>query len=186
MTSSGESAVHGGVKLNVIETLRLTLREVSSEEITEILSGNRTEGRPWAPDYPFGGTIGGATLVARMVDGNTYRPGFGMYQVVHRESGLAIGDIGFHSAPDATGSVEIGYGLVEKFRGQGIATEITKSLLKWTLEQPEVSEVRAETDEDHLASRRVLEKTGFTFLGSDGETRFYAKRREPAVPDAGS
>ena len=75
-------------------------------------------------------------------------------------------------------------GLVEKFRGQGIATEITKSLLEWTLEQPEVSEVRAETDEDHLASRRVLEKTGFTFVGSDGETRSYAKRREPAVPDA--
>jgi hypothetical protein len=32
-----------------------------------------------------------------MVDNDAYRPGFGLYQVIDRESGQVIGDIGFHS-----------------------------------------------------------------------------------------
>ena len=64
-------------------------------------------GRRLAPGYPFDGTIGGAKLVGRMVDAATYRPGFGLSQVV---LGTVVGDIGFHAAPDEGGSVEIGYG----------------------------------------------------------------------------
>lgn len=165
--------------LTVLETRRTTLREVPFDEVRAIIAGEPAADRwAWAPGYPFDGTVGGAKLVVRMVAADAYRPGFGLYQVVDRESGLAVGDIGFHSAPDAAGEAEIGYGLIEAYQGRGLATEVVEVLLAWTFRQPGVTAVRAETDEDHLPSRRVLEKTGFAFLGSDGETRRYAKRRE--------
>lgn len=166
--------------LTVMTTPRTTLREVPFGEVRAILAGEPAgEHWAWAPGYPFDGTVGGAKLVLRMVTADAYRPGFGLYQVVDRESGLAVGDVGFHSAPGADGAVEIGYGLIEPVRGRGLATEAVEALLAWTFEQPGVTTVLAETDEDHRPSRRVLEKTGFAFLGTDGGTRRYAKRREP-------
>jgi RimJ/RimL family protein N-acetyltransferase len=173
-------AGHRGPPLTVLPTRRTTLREVPFDEVRAILAGRPAAGRwAWAPGYPFDGTVGGAKLVLRMVTADAYRPGFGLYQIVDRESGLAVGDVGFHSAPDAAGEAEIGYGLIEPFQGRGLATEAVEALLAWTFDQPGVTAVLAETDEGHLPSRRVLEKTGFGFLGSDGETRKYAKRREP-------
>jgi RimJ/RimL family protein N-acetyltransferase len=171
-----------GPPLTVLPTPRTTLREVPFGEVRAILAGEAAADRwAWAPGYPFDGTVGGAKLVLRMVTADAYRPGFGLYQIVDRESGLAVGDVGFHSAPDAAGTTEIGYGLIEPFRGRGLATEAVEALLDWTFRQPGVTTVRAETDEDHLPSRRVLEKTGFTLLGTDGETREYARRREPTL-----
>jgi RimJ/RimL family protein N-acetyltransferase len=169
-----------GPPLTVLSTPRTTLWEVPFDEVRAILAGEEAGQRwAWAPGYPFDGTVGGAKLVLRMVVAEAYRPGFGLYQIVDRETGLAIGDVGFHSAPDADGAAEIGYGLIEAFRGRGLATEVVEALLAWTFEQDGVTAVLAETDEDHLPSRRVLEKTGFAFLGTDGETRKYARRREP-------
>jgi RimJ/RimL family protein N-acetyltransferase len=166
-----------GARLNILESERIILREVPVVEVAEILAGNTVAGQAWAEGYPFDGTIGGAKLVMRMVD-NDDRPGFGLYQVIDRETGQVVGDIGFHSAPDEAGSVEIGYGLVPDFRGRGIATEAARLLTRWTLDQPGMAEVRAETDEGHLPSHGVLVNTGFTFLGSDGETRRYSLPRD--------
>ncbi|GAB3145978.1 hypothetical protein GCM10027258_37310 [Amycolatopsis stemonae] len=181
MTQKTEHPTPAGAPLTVLATPRTTLREVAFDEVRAILAGEPAGDRwAWAPGYPFDGTVGGAKLVLRMVTADAYRPGFGLYQIVDRESGLAVGDIGFHSAPDADGSVEIGYGLIEPFQGRGLATEAVEALLAWTFGQPGVTTVRAETEEDHLPSRRVLEKTGFTLVRTDGETREYTRRREPA------
>ena len=44
---------------------------------------------------------------------------WGMYQIILRETGEAIGDIGFHGPPDGAGTVEIGYSIVEQYHGRG-------------------------------------------------------------------
>jgi ribosomal-protein-alanine N-acetyltransferase len=162
---------------NVLDTERLRLRELPVEEVRAILDGRTVEDAVWAPGYPFDGTIGGAKLVIRMVDAGTYRPGFGFYQVLLRAIDTVVGDIGFHAAPDEHGSVEIGYGLVEKYRGMGIATEATRALVEWTLRQPGVTEVRAETDKGHGPSMRVLVKARFEETGSDAETQRFRRPR---------
>lgn len=164
--------------MNSIEADTVLLREYSAAEIAALV-GKQPYPRPenWADGYPFEGTTGGATLVQAMFDAGTYRPGFGMYQVIDRQSGLVVGDIGFHSAPDALGSVEIGYGLVEAFRGRGIATNATRALVEWALRQPHVKEVRAETEEDHLRSQSLLTRSGFVLVDSHGKTRRYLRVR---------
>lgn len=91
----------------------------------------------------------------------------------------AVGIGGFHGRPDAGGEVEIGYSMLPTFREQGLATEAVEGLLSWAREQPGVTRVVASTLEHLNASRRVLEKTGFTLTGTreteDGRVVDYAR-----------
>lgn len=82
------------------------------------------------------------------------------YLVVHTSERVLLGDIGFHSPPDATGAVEIGYDILGAYRRQGYAVEASRALIDWAFQQPEVRAVVAETLMDNVASIRVLEKAG--------------------------
>lgn len=160
-------------------TDRLVLRELLPTEAADVTAGRRpvTE-YGWAEGYPLEGTLVAAGALVRAADAGTYRPGFGMFQIIHRDIATVVGDIGFHSAPDAAGAVEIGYGVVPDFRGQGFATEAAVALTRWALERPEVSEVQAETEEDHTPSQGVLGRAGFRLVSSDGQARRYVLRTD--------
>ncbi len=88
--------------------------------------------------------------------------------------GAVIGDCGLHGGPDGpvddAGRVEIGYGLAAPSRGQGYGSEVVAAITEWLLAQPEVRQVRACTLTGNMPSRRVLEKAGFSYTGTeDGE-----------------
>lgn len=86
--------------------------------------------------------------------------------VVHRESGSVIGSAGFTGPPDSSGTVEIGYGIVPSFEGQGYATEAAAALVAFAFARGEVRLVRAHTLPTANASTRVLEKCGFRNTGT--------------------
>lgn len=73
----------------------------------------------------------------------------------------AVGLGGFFGPPDEEGVIEIAYALMASFREQGLATEAVTGLLDWALHDPRVKCVQARTLAHLIASRRVLEKTGF-------------------------
>ena len=54
----------------------------------------------------------------------------------------------------------------EMIRQQGYATEGTRASVMWALEHPAVRMVQATTPSWHTPSRRVLEKCGFSLVGS--------------------
>lgn len=76
-----------------------------------------------------------------------------------------VGAGGFKGAPDADGVVEVGYSMLISFREQGLATEAVDALLDWAYADTEVRRVIAHTLPHLVASRRVLEKTGFVETG---------------------
>lgn len=78
------------------------------------------------------------------------------------QTGEAIGGIGFKGAPDTEGTVEIGYGIQEGFRGRGYAAEAVEGIVKWALAQMDVKRITAQTEPDNAASQNVLLKNGFT------------------------
>lgn len=80
----------------------------------------------------------------------------------------AVGIGGFFGPPDEAGEIEIGYAMLPSFREQGLATEAVEGLLGWALSDPRVKTIKAHTLAHLYASRRVLEKTGFT-AGPDAE-----------------
>lgn len=98
---------------------------------------------------------------------------YAMWMIELRD-GTHIGDLCFKGL-GASGVVEIGYGILEEYRGQGYAAEAVGAAVNWALQQPGVTRVEAETEPDNRASQRVLEKCGFLPTGTVGEEgpRFY-------------
>ncbi|MEO1039188.1 MAG: GNAT family N-acetyltransferase [Pseudomonadota bacterium] len=90
----------------------------------------------------------------------------------------AVGVGGFHGPPDARGRVEVGYAMSPSFREQGLATEAVEALVGWAFAQGGVSFIQARTLEHLAASRRVLEKTGFTQAGPVDEAGMITYRLE--------
>lgn len=87
------------------------------------------------------------------------------WRVVETASGANVGGISFKGPPDAEGMVEVGYGIEPEYQGRGYATEATLALVQFAAESGQVRVVRAHTLSDHGASLRVLEKSGFVFVG---------------------
>lgn len=55
---------------------------------------------------------------------------------------------------------DFGYVLAKEYWGNGYATESTKSVTQWAIEQESIYRVWAVCDVDNLASKRVMEKAG--------------------------
>jgi len=92
------------------------------------------------------------------------------------DSGAEIGGIGFKGSPDENGNVEIGYGIDEKYRKNGYATEAVNSVTAWALSQSGVKRVVAQTEPDNAASQRVLFKNGFKPCGTGEEGPLFEKK----------
>jgi RimJ/RimL family protein N-acetyltransferase len=85
-----------------------------------------------------------------------------------REGGerLLVGSVVFHGRPD-DGVAEVGYGVEESWQRQGIASEATKACVEWALEQDGITAVTATTPPWHVASIRVLERSGLVKIGTE-------------------
>lgn len=91
---------------------------------------------------------------------------------------LAMGLVGFKGAPDADGSVEIGYGVNSIYQGRGYMTEGVGALLEWAFSHAECRQVTAFTLPANIASRKVLVKNGFREISSAGEEIQYRRTRD--------
>jgi RimJ/RimL family protein N-acetyltransferase len=159
----------------VLASRRLLLHELSPAQAHALLAGEQpVAGYRWAAGYPLTATRVAAAMLIDAAAVDSWRPGFGVYQIV--EDQAVLGDIGFHGAPNADPGgdvVEVGYGLVPAARGRGLATEALAALTRWALNQPGVSAVSAETTRANLASQRVLVRAGFHRLHEDAGARYY-------------
>ena len=154
-------------------TPRLNLVPLTADEANAQLAGVPA-GLGWADDFP-----GAADLVAAssIVSGEwptaTIRLPWGVWVILERSTGLAIGGIGFKSVPDVAGSVEIGYGLTPASWGRGLGTEAV-TLMTNLAHRSGARVVRAITDDVNISSRRVLEKCGYIQVQTDGDEIHWA------------
>jgi RimJ/RimL family protein N-acetyltransferase len=155
-----------GMLLSVIETERLRLEAVDIAEAQAIVAGTR-EGRPWHVEFPRGDDRDAAAMV---LHGET---SLGCYLVIEKVSGVAVGTIGFFGPPDDTGTVMVGFGLVDAVRGRGYATEALRGLVEYTHAQPSVRAITAESLRHNLAAHRVLEKAGFARTHATADAYWY-------------
>jgi RimJ/RimL family protein N-acetyltransferase len=90
------------------------------------------------------------------------RHGFGLW-VLKRRAGEFAGRAGIrHIVLDGVNEVEIVYTFQRALWGQGLASEITKALVTLGLSQLKLPSLVGVVAVDNAASRRVLEKAGFT------------------------
>jgi RimJ/RimL family protein N-acetyltransferase len=88
--------------------------------------------------------------------------------------GAVVGECGTKTAPSA-GAVEIGYGLAAPSRGKGLGTRSVRALTDWLLARPDVDRVTAYVASDNLASRRLVERLGFTVDRLEGSEVVYVR-----------
>jgi RimJ/RimL family protein N-acetyltransferase len=86
------------------------------------------------------------------------------FRVVRRDTGSAVGSCSF-KGPPVYGVVEIAYGIRPDEQGKGYATEVAQALFDYASSREEVRLVRAHTLPDAPASKRVLEKCAFRYVG---------------------
>ena len=70
------------------------------------------------------------------------------------------------------GDVEIGYFLKRSAWSKGYATEVCKRLLEFAFQESPLNEVLASVNEENVASKNVLEKSGFV---DGGRMRCYGE-----------
>lgn len=133
--------------------------------------------RSWARGFPLPGTRAAARNFVRQAEATGDGSQWGLFEIVLRETGEVIGDIGFHGPPDETGTVEIGYGIVEQYRGRGLAGEAAVAVCGLAWSRPEVNRIVARTEEANTASAGVLRHAGFRDDGMVGGLRNFSLDR---------
>ncbi|HEV2523832.1 MAG TPA: GNAT family N-acetyltransferase [Gammaproteobacteria bacterium] len=93
--------------------------------------------------------------------------GHGMASVFEKDTGAFIGQAGiFHIGHyDLQPEIEIGYRFHVKHWGQGFATEVTQALVSWGFKHLNIDTIVSFVETENIASRRVLEKSGFHHVG---------------------
>lgn len=149
--------------------MSVQLRPLDEPAAQAVIAGGCPPGRSCAPDYPADGDrIAARLLLERLAAGVDPRP-FGGFLVCLEPDDLVIGGIGFHGGLDASGRVEIGYGIVPSQQGRGHATQAL-GLLIATARLLGAKVLLAETESGNLASQAVLGHQNFVRLGNAGET----------------
>lgn len=73
----------------------------------------------------------------------------------------------FYGYRDPIHKISIGYRLLEKYWGQGIATETLKLMIKYLYEETDIEIITASTMLENQASANVLRKNGFDLVAHD-------------------
>ncbi|MFL6256321.1 MAG: GNAT family N-acetyltransferase [Pyrinomonadaceae bacterium] len=149
--------------MNVIETERLSLRELSEADAEFVLKILNDPGF-----VRFVGDRGVRTVedAARYIDERfveSYRQhGFGMWLVETKAEGVPAGICGLLNRGTLPG-VEVGYSLLPPFRGKGYAFEAASAALSHAREVLGLPRLYAIVNPDNAVSIRVLEKLGMKF-----------------------
>ena len=147
------------------------LRGMSNDEVLALHSGERWP--DWAPGFPRQDDLDGAPVRDREAMAGRE---WASRMIVRRCDHQVVGTIGFFGPPDPadpTSTVEIGYGLVESARGQGLITDALRLLVPAALARGVT--IRAHAAYENGASRRALEGAGFRHSGEmddGGHLRF--------------
>jgi RimJ/RimL family protein N-acetyltransferase len=148
-----------------IETARLTgerLRLEHGPDLERLLMDPRVTPTMWARDEPITHEDIEAGMRDKLRHWNSF--GFGQWFLRDRETGQMVGRGGPQwTSASGIDEVEIGWVIVPERWGQGLATELARASLEVAFGPLGLEEVIAYTLPDNVASRRVMEKTGFAY-----------------------
>jgi RimJ/RimL family protein N-acetyltransferase len=115
---------------------------------------------------PTGEPLSELELAAALLVKHTHwqRHGFGLWALLDRDTGTFLGRGGLqHTTVTGRDEIEVGWSIVPERWGEGLATELAHTSVKAAFETLGLDELIAYTRRDNLASRRVMEKSGFRY-----------------------
>ena len=150
----------------IIESERLILKNYRSSDIENLLL-LKSDPTVWVySDKTVVNDISEVEPIMRNILSN-YSDNKCEFQALFlKDSNEYIGEAGLLSFNSRCKRGVIGYNLLPKYWGFGYATEITKALVCYLYEDLMLERIEALTVESNLASRKVLEKSGFVQEGN--------------------
>jgi ribosomal-protein-alanine N-acetyltransferase len=152
---SGKSAVLP------IETERLAMRMYELDDVPRLhamLYGDAVV-RQWT-----GGpsSLAETRLTVARYIGAQQRDGYAYWAAVERASGRLVGEAGLKPLDDLGPEIELGYAFGLAYHGRGYATEVARAIVDEAFGSMALDRVYATAHTENAASRRVLQKLGFT------------------------
>jgi RimJ/RimL family protein N-acetyltransferase len=92
------------------------------------------------------------------------RLGFSTYTVISKKDREKLGLVGLYDREGISG-IDLGFAFLEKYEGQGYAQESSEKLLNLAYEEFGISELKAITNTDNIASQKLLKRLGFKEIG---------------------
>ena len=87
------------------------------------------------------------------------------FGITLKEDDQVLGIVSLNSIDHKNKSAELGYWLGKKYWGKGIISEAVRLILGFAFKNLKLHRVHAGVFEKNIASKRVLEKSGFKFEG---------------------
>lgn len=108
-----------------------------------------------------------------------------VWAVVERLSGELIGHAALH-ALEGTELVEVAYALGKRWWGRGYASEAASAAVRYGFERLALDPIVAVTRPTNAASRRVLQKLGFSYVRDavfyNGPAAYYELHKQDVAP----
>jgi [ribosomal protein S5]-alanine N-acetyltransferase len=149
-----------------IETARMVLERLRIEHLDEV-SRLLRDPRVAATGWPGGTPPSEREVMVSVEDKERHwqRYGFGMWLMRDRETGEMVGRGGLQWTfyVDDLDEVEVGWSVVPERWGQGLATELALASIDVAFGPLDLDRIVAFTTPDNVASRRVMEKSGFSY-----------------------
>jgi len=148
-----------------LKTGRLTLRPFTADDVEVLVE---LDSDPEVMRFLSGGaptsrhTIE-TRVLPRFMAGYAELEGPGYWAALAADSNEFLGWFAVHPVHDRPGEFELGYRLRRSAWGRGLATEGSLALLHEGFRRAAIA-VFAQTYEDNIASRRVMEKLGMRFV----------------------
>lgn len=158
----------------IIETARLRLRPFTMADVEPyyqaILSDARVmEFLPGGKPLP---RARAESFVRGLID-HWQEHSYGLWAIIHRETGVLIGHCGLQQADYNNVDPELAFALARAYWRQGLAQEAAQAVLRYGFETLELSNIVALLMPENHVARAVLEKLGMKF---ERYARFHGER----------
>lgn len=151
-----------GIPWDILETKRMKVRETTPRDVDEFY---RIYSDPSITRYMenlFPDRKQEMEYIKAYVEQIYEFYGFGLWTVLHRESGSVIGRAGLN-VREGYEIPELGFVIDVEHQGQGYGFEVCSAILGYAGEKLEFPAVQAFVDEKNQISVHLLKKLGFTF-----------------------
>ena len=100
----------------------------------------------------------------KLLDNNLIDKHFGSFRIIDSETNDFIGLAKMKLIEIDNTETEIGYMILPKYWGKGIASQVAKELIESTIKQQKIKRIFAIIDPMNLASRKILINHGFNSI----------------------
>lgn len=151
----------------LIETGRIILREFNKDDYQAVFDfSTNKEVQKYTGDSVLDSLDEAKEIITDIWFSDYKKYGYGRWAVVYKAENKVIGFAGLKYLPEID-ETDIGYRFLPEYWGKGIASEVSKEILKYGFETLKLERIVGIVMPENIASYRVLEKIGLDFYKFD-------------------